>query len=47
MDAVSREWSALWKALPRYRVEPLYGLSCEDLDCIGVLAADGDCVCYT
>ena len=31
-------WAALRSAMPKdYRLEPLYGLSCSDLDCIGVI----------
>ena len=40
-------WTALRSAMPQeYRLEPLYGLSCADLDCIGVIEGSGDCVCY-
>ena len=40
-------WSALRSAMPKdYRLQPLYGLSCSDLDCIGVIEGSGDCICY-
>lgn len=40
-------WTALRKAMPqKYRLEPLYGLSCSDLDCIGMIEGGKDCVCY-
>ena len=45
--ALRRVWLRLRTALPpRYLVEPLYGLSCADVDCVGVVQGSGDCVCY-
>jgi hypothetical protein len=44
---VRGEWLKLRAELdPRYRLEPLYGLSCADVDCIGIVEGSGDCVCY-
>ena len=44
---VRGEWQKLRGELdPRYRLEPLYGLSCADVDCIGIVEGSGDCVCY-
>ena len=55
--ALKQAWSELRSALPNvFLVEPLYGLSCADVDCIGIIAGSGDevapgihsgdCVCY-
>ena len=44
---VRGEWQKLRGELdPRYRLAPLYGLSCDDVDCIGIVEGSGDCVCY-
>ena len=44
---IQQAWAALRTAMPKeYRLEPLYGLSCADSDCIGVIEGSGDCVCY-
>lgn len=46
MDYVRLQWMSLWAKLPRLRLGPLYGISCADIDCIGVLEDGDDCVCY-
>lgn len=46
MDTVVAAWVGLRGRLQALQIEPLYGLSCGDLDCIGVAAISRDCVCY-
>jgi hypothetical protein len=46
MSKVREQWRMLQRQLPAFGVQPLYGLSCADLDCIGITAHGGDCVCY-
>jgi hypothetical protein len=46
-STVEAAWRALCAAMPpSFRVEPLYGLSCADSDCIGIVEGSSDCVCY-
>jgi hypothetical protein len=40
-------WRALRTEMPTgFRLEPLFGLSCADADCIGIIEGSADCVCY-
>ena len=46
-EAVTEVWRELRDEIPEsFRLEPLYGLSCADIDCIGIVEGSGDCVCY-
>ena len=46
MDVVRTQWGLLHHKLPQFGLAPLFGLSCSDVDCIGIVQTTSDCVCY-